>query len=229
MKRYSGFLPLNSRITIDYTKKDPVRFEYVKKRGYWHSVMSFGYPTVLNFCFSFIIPLFFNAISLSLVALAGLVFLYKYAMLAPYTTTSFDNPITTIMVMAFVVFLVYGVPFLFTVLLALDKKSFSIVVPKMAYYSALMMGSAKERTITSFDSKEFILPYFKNVFLDYTALGECGLFLERVEIVEHKIELLGLDFLVPWKVKRSKNEYFWTAKFTFTHVPRQGLLKLTYS
>lgn len=207
----SDIWPLNARVEIEYGRERKVKFGYpvkVKKRlalaGYTLSPILVVWAVVSVIVFAFLI---------AASATAGVVWSWEgeswqFAALAVFWL---------------------AVPFLMSIYVALDYKRFSVVFPKLNYYVSKYLGGRPVLTATIHGSemrrRVFEVPMFKNIFLDYRAVGEFAKCLKKVVIREHDFKFVekarGKRILKPQNA-------LWKATFVFRKVPKSGRLDVDF-
>ena len=80
------------------------------------------------------------------------------------------------------------------------------------------------------------IPYFENVILNYEATKDFSKYLDSMEIKEHNFKTFEKPKENSTKKKRKKkrkkvkkqNEWYWSAKFYFSHIPQNGKLDVIF-
>jgi len=75
------------------------------------------------------------------------------------------------------------------------------------------------------------IPHFGNVLLDYKAKGDFNKYLSHIKIREHKYHNYkkGFGKKSKWKVgKLIRKDYTWYARFFFSKTPKDGYLRVIY-
>lgn len=210
MDKYADSLPINARITVDYTKpNNDVNFEYpVENRDVRNWVLSFIFPTIL-FAWLFI---------------AGC------CLVCYFILTNWDKmfdasiPETTFVLLELLISLVAVAlaciatilpPLLISFYIGYNYDKFKFIFPKFqAFISRFFTGNHFHTfVVDALKEPIFEIPLFKNVVLTYEASGDFSKYLQRVEIREHDFQYKG-----------EKTQWLWHAKFIFSEIPKSGML-----
>lgn len=227
MTKFQEKNPSNARILIDHKKKS-VKFEYPNKHH--HFTIIFATSTMIWILINFVLTF--------IVILSYVVFFMINSFFHPactntittYTSTkcgiiSFDfSSLKYLYIMLVYSFLP---PLMFT-LLFMDNERLVKNMPKLNMAISLFpFGRYYIKEITSLNSKVFEIPIFDNTFLDYEAEGEFSSYLEKVQILEHDLDFCRASIFSN-KVKKTRNEHSWKARFIFSDIPKTGWLKVKF-
>lgn len=208
MDKYADSLPINARITVDYTKpNNPVTFEYpLEERNIKKWVLSFIFPAVLV-VWAFIVGISF----VGYILLTNLDNFANIEISGPDLTLLLIAMFRIILVSSFV----FIPPLLISFYIGYNYDKFKYWFPK---FQAFMSNATSSTPFHTFMVEElktpvFEIPLFKNVILSYEASGEFSKYLQRVEIREHDFYYEG-----------EKTQWLWKAKFVFSGVPKSGIL-----
>jgi len=207
-RRYVGKYPVNSRITIDYSKKKPnVKFNYPKKK-----------PEDVRNQVIYSIPVVYGGV---IITIFIMLILQGVAYDFIPSPDDFKNFIYVI-ILTFIYFLSMFILYLFYTKTKFGNRIFpelnKMIVPKYSRYYVKMNKTkvSKDKTIE--------LPLFKNVFLDYKASKDFSKQLLRMEIREHPFDKINR------KGKKEKGQVFlWKATFYFKQIPKDGNLEIWWN
>ena len=210
MDKYADSLPINARITVDYTKQNnPVKFEYpVKEKNIKKWALSFIFPSVL-FAWFFIVG----------VGFAGYIVLSNLASLSevelPETAFIISEVLVALLALSLACIATFLPPLLISFYIGYNYDKFKHTFPKFQAFMARFLSSSHFHTFVVEKLKEpvFEIPLFKNVVLTYEASGDFSKYLQRVEIREHDFQYEG-----------EKTQWLWHAKFVFSEIPKSGML-----
>lgn len=164
---------------------------------------------------------------------------YWFALTHPhyytYTTIVAYHPVPLFLAIIFA--LSYYVLVLFLPLMLVHyyknrQEKLSHIIPKLNYDLERFwhFGKVKHLKIEPKDLKTngYIIPHFKNVYLDYNAEGDMAEQLEKIEVLEH-------PYNYQWKTKKGRlmgkpiiNHYDWFALFKFKDVCKDGFIEIDY-
>lgn len=210
MDKYADSLPINARITIDYTKpNNDVKFEYPVNDGNikkW--VLSFIFPSI------FLVWVFiciFIYMGYSVVTNLGTI----YSVEIPETTVILLELLLSLSAFALALIVAFAPPILLSFYIGYNYSKFKFWFPKFQAGVFHFLNANHFHTFVVDELKEpiFEIPLFKNVILTYEASGDFSKYLQKVEIREH-------DF----QYKDEKTQWLWKAKFIFSEVPKSGKL-----
>lgn len=209
MNKYADNLPVNARITVDYTKpNNPVKFEYpVKERNVKKWVLSFIFPSILLvWCYVLFVVL---------LGIAGYEVLINSDKIShtPELSVILSELFKAVIIACLFLLGILLLPLLISFYIGYNYEKFKYWFPK---FQAFMAHSNKNfHTFLVDELKEpiFEIPLFKNVMLTYEASGDFSKYLQKVEIKEH-------DFYY----RSEKTQWLWKAKFVFSEIPKKGML-----
>lgn len=229
---YKDYLPANSRVIVDYTRKEKVGFSYPLEWTYWKAVWKRGYLTVLSFWLA--INIYWVFLFTPLIVL-GIIGYFVFLIFNPITKTIAEYTYTISFMthglpLILLMFYLLGIPALLTFWLSLDKERMSRWFPKLGYWSAKIIYGTKEKIFTKEDISEdkVIIPSFSNVFLDYKTTGDFNKFLQKIEILEIPFDYKTRRFWLPFLSKKEKNDYDFRAVFYFSQKPMEGSLDVEF-
>ena len=210
MDKYADALPVNARITVDYTKpNNPVTFEYpLEDRNIRKWVLSFIFPAVL-----IVWVLIAGVGFIGYIVLTNLDIILNPEI--PETAFALSEFLIELLQLALVFFVVFVPPLLISYYIGYNHDKFKYWFPKFQAFVARLSSSKHFHTFVVVKLKEpvFEIPLFKNILLSYEASGDFSKYLQRVEIREH-------DFYY----KGEKTQWLWKAKFIFSEIPKSGML-----
>jgi len=210
MDKYADSLPINARITVDYTKpNNDVKFEYpVENRNIRNWVLSFIFPVIF---LAWVFVAGFSFIGYNILANLDKVFNVEL----PETAFILSELLVVLGQMFLMLGVVFLPPLLISFYIGYNYDKFKYIFPKFNAFMARFFGSSHFHTFVVDELEEpvFEIPLFKNVLLTYEASGDFSKYLQRVEIREH-------DFYY----KYEKTQWLWKAKFVFSEVPKSGML-----
>ena len=210
MDKYADSLPINARITVDYTKpNNPVTFEYpLEDRNIKKWVLSFIFPAVL-IAWSLIVGFVF----IGGIILANLDEVSNIGI--PQTTFILQDILIELFRLALILFVVFVPPLLTSFYIGHNYDKFKYWFPKFQAFMARSTSSKHFHTFVVDKLKEpvFEIPLFKNVLLSYEASGDFSKYLQIVEIREHDFYYRG-----------EKTQWLWKAQFVFSAIPKSGRL-----
>jgi len=107
-------------------------------------------------------------------------------------------------------------------LLSINKK----VDRKIKRYFAIKSGKGKRNkiTLTSLNSREFVIPNTQNRVVDYEVSGDFRKFLDKVMIKKEESFVSLLKQGTVTSVYSKKHKRFWNVYFLFDKTPRKGSL-----
>ena len=205
--KYSGTLPLNARISIDFDK-EKVNFSYprnVKRPMLTKFVEAFNFNAKIQVyhCFAATIPFLFFHLYLQVIG-------YGWIANAILSSTLLIGLIIT------------SLSVIIQTVVLFNIKSFSLFFPKAN--ARFMNPRVYEATFKKINSNTVEIPLFKNVFLDYEATRDYGKYLIKIDIIEHPFVMTCMKT----KKKGKPNEYLWKAIFTFSQIPKAGKLVVKF-
>jgi len=205
----TGNTPLNARIKVDYCKKD-VSFSYPGGSGSLYdkmlSVLSIMYfPLIVLFVSTLIVFAANNGEFKDM----GNVFLN--------CLQSFELMLRVL----FVLIVWYITAIFISAIIARSYEKYSDTFPKLQYLVSRIWLPVISITIDKLDKKEFILPVFKNVALDYELDGDFSKMIRTVEITDY-------PFDIHINGKTDKNLRMWKAVFRFDSIPKKGNMRLDF-
>lgn len=216
MVRYTGILPLNSRITIDYKKKE----------------VNFGYPTIdklTNFQIFKNVYLAFLMLWITCLSLFAVGYFVYTSITSEGTVTNtiYVNPLIQLISVLFTITLLYTGMMLFLPPLVPTVLSFKYhkiceIIPEVEKRFALFRRRGHYRAEFNGNGKRLIrIPLFRNTFLDYRTTGDYSKYIKKVEIKE-------LPLLKIKRNKKIKQDSFWECLFHFEKKPKFGELVIDY-
>lgn len=224
MTKFQEKNPSNARILINHKKKS-VKFSYPNKHHPFTII--YATSTMIWFLLNFTILISYALIS-------WIINIIKNPAITTNTlcttTTNFAGIGMDLRVWG------YGIiglewmlvpPILFT-LIVMDKDWFIKNMPKINMYLSLFpWGRYYQKEITSLNKKVFEIPMLDNTFLDYEPSGEFEDYLEEVKIIEHDLDYCRASVFSK-KIKKTRNEFHWTARFIFSKIPKKGMLRIKF-
>ena len=229
---YKDYLPLNARVIVDYTKEQKVAFSYPIKWSYQKAVWKMAYPTVVSWWSSLhILPFVYI---LPFIFVVGLPFILIRMIFFPYSTTS-----TTTRHFDFFhlglpgsigFFYLLGIPAIITFILSRDKEKLSKYIPKMGYFVAKTLSSTKEIIVepNKIHEDKFIIPAFKNIFLNYKCTKDFNKYLKKIEVLEIPFNFKIRRFFLPFLKKKERNSFVFRAVFYFSQQPQEGNMEIEF-
>jgi len=212
MNKYADNLPINARITVDYTKpNNDVKFEYpVENRDVRKWALSFIFPVVL-IVWGFIVGFSF----IGYLVLTNLDNFSSVQTPETETTLILAELLTAVSQFALLCFVAFVPPLLISFYIGYNCDKFKYWFPKFQAFMFRFLASNHFHTFVVDELKEpiFEIPLFRNVMLTYEASGDFSKYLQRVEIREHDFQYKG-----------EKTQWLWKAKFVFSEVPKSGML-----
>ena len=237
-KEFRDYLPLNSRIVIDYTKpeKNMVLFSYpsLKKKDSKHKKRIFLKETF---------TLLFNwwtienviAWSIAFLIIGISMFIMNYdEIISASSTASIINTKDIITLGA--ILLYFCLPPIILTLIFFNKQELSSrLLPQIGLWNATTIrGGTYCVRITKKDlieGNKAVIPYFKNFFLNYRTIKDFAKQLERVEIIEYPMKFLNKKSRKTNKRNKTEwenNSTEWRATFYFKRTPETGYLEVDY-
>ena len=210
MDKYADSLPINARITVDYTKpNNGVKFEYpVENRDVRKWVLTFIFPSIfLVWVFICMLSWIGYNILTNLDALSGVELPETTFILSEFLVALFHSFLLFVLAVA--------PPLILSFYIGYNYGKFKLIFPKFQAAVSRFLLSNHFHTFVVDKLKEpvFEIPLFKNVVLTYEASGDFTKYLQKVEIREHDFEYKG-----------EKTQWLWHAKFIFSEVPKSGML-----
>ena len=210
MNKYADSLPINARITVDYTKpNNDVKFEYpVENKDVKNWVLSFIFPSVL---IMWVFAVGFSYVSYFILTNISSIINIEI----PETTIILSELLVSLYLFSLMCIIIFGIPLLISFYIGFNYDKFKYWFPK---FNAIMAHFLTPNHYHTFEVDElkkpiFEIPLFKNVVLTYEVSGDFSKYLQRVEIREH-------DF----QYKNEKTQWLWKAKFIFSEIPKSGKL-----
>lgn len=211
MNKYVDALPINSRITVDYTKpNDPVKFEYpIGEDSIKKQMLSFiFFPILLLWMIVLVIVMVSYGILINLD-----IFINTITTETSFTLSELLNVLYQYVLLCFVVFVP---PLLISLYIMYNYNRFKYWFPKLQVFITHFLSPSTLHTFTVNELKSpvYEIPLFRNVILTYEASGDFSKYLQRVEIKEHNFCYNG-----------EKTQWLWKAKFIFSDIPMSGMLE----
>lgn len=211
--KYTGSLPLNARVTVDYSSGD-VKFSYPNKVSRTDAMRKAAWVLygIFLLCYMF---LAFACIKSW--AVVGLI-------LDPPAIPNVTIAATMDMLIrgAALLSLVFLPPMAATMSVVGNEDRFRTWFPKINAKFSQMLGTQMYKIVfRKTKDKRVEIPMFSNMVMDYKAVGEFAKNLQKVEIKEH-------EFSMKLRKKQSRNEYLWKAIFTFKEDCNRGYLKVHF-
>ena len=210
MDKYADSLPINARITVDYTKpNNSVKFEYpIDDRNIKKWVLTFIFPVI---CLVWVFVV--GVIYVIYVVLTNIDNIINIEI--PETTFILSELLISLSLFSLMCIFVFGIPLLISFYIGYNYDKFKYWFPKFQAFMFRFLNSNHFHTFVVDELKEpiFEIPLFKNVILTYEASGDFSKYLQRVEIREHDFQYKG-----------EKTQWLWKAKFIFSEVPKSGML-----
>lgn len=219
MKKFRGIhhgsLPLNARITVDYAK-GKVRFSYPRRVDHKRARKN---AFVQLYCVFLLSWMMVNGIG----AIVYMIVSVGFQLAAEPLVIDWGAFLQGTLYGLGVLVYVSGPPFLATYIIVRSEKLMARLFPKLnAQFARVLQGGAYEAVFRRTSSKTVEIPLFRNVALDYKAVGEFGQNLERIEIREH-------PFVIRRRNGRTEpNDRLWKAVFLFKRDCNSGYLKVSF-
>ena len=218
MDKYADSLPINARITVDYTKPNnaDVKFEYpLKERNIRKWALTFIFPVVLItwvfiVCFGVLIGFVGYAVYIILTNLDKI-----FSAELPETAFLLSELLVALSQFTLACVAAFAPPLLISFYIGYHYDKFKYWFPKFQAFVVRFLPSSHFHTFVVDELKEpvFEIPLFKNVVLTYEASDDFSKYLQRVEIREHDFQYKG-----------EKTQWLWRAKFVFSEIPKSGML-----
>ena len=210
MDKYADSLPINARITVDYTKlNNNVEFEYpIENRNFKKWVLKFIFPSI------FLVWIFIAGFSwISYLILTNINNIVNIEI--PETAVILSELLLSLSLFSLACIVVFGIPLLISFYIGYNYDEFKYWFPKFNAFMARFLNPNHYHTFMVDELKEpiFEIPLFKNVILTYEASGDFSKYLQRIEIREHDFQYKG-----------EKTQWLWKAKFIFSEIPKSGKL-----
>lgn len=212
MNKYADNLPVNARITVDYTKpNNPVKFEYPLKK---QNIKKW----ILKFIFSSILLVWCYVLLVVLLGIVGYEILTSLDSLGkipntPEISVVLSELLEGVIIVCFVLFIVLLPSLLISFYIGYNYEKFKYWFPKFQAFMAHSNRNFHTFLVDELKEPVFEIPLFKNVVLTYEASGDFSKYLQKVEIKEH-------DFYYG----DEKTQWLWKAKFIFSDIPKNGML-----
>ena len=192
--------PSDSRIYINYKKKNPVRFVYPVKFHPWQIIAGFFVGCVI-----YLLPIVFILLSF--------IYLNPFSALLPTFDFFFVGMITSFVI----AFPLSYIP------------AFLKIMPTLQMYlGGGYLQTYKTVTIKKLEELKFEIPVFGNAFLDYKATKEFSKYLERVEIIENDFWVRKKSRIFKRMNSCVSLGDQWKATFYFKKNPTTGYLKVDF-
>lgn len=223
MRRIADKLPLNARVSIDYSTGD-VSFDYPDERNHRTQIYMVLVPILLAWvivnCTLFAVYILIDGLH-ELASNPEL----QQQIYTNVTSTS-DSKLDYDMARLYLLGLawLFTPPYVATRYIVANYERFMVSFPKFNYWFLHKVLRYKEYIVreNSLDDTTYELPIFKNIMLNYETEGEFANYLQRVDIEE-------IQYL---REKRNGEEkkvnIYWKAVFTFTQPPRNGKLEVRF-
>lgn len=222
---YHDYLPENAEVVVDYLlpPNERVEFNYPVKRtfaqSFWHGLYSSYFRTWFVA----------NAYLIWTIMIGAIGFIVGYDLIyiikQPLDTTINSDP-TSLIYTGIILFYIFGVPLLAS-LFSLRNKLYLTMVPKMNYTCSKITGYLKKKTVNQNEIKDnrYIIPLFRNIYLDWKATEDFGKYLTSVKVIAipNDFEYLTRKNKIP-----NKNESDFQAVFTFSQKPQNGNMNIIF-
>lgn len=211
--KYTGSVPLNARVTVDYGNGS-VKFSYPNRVNRDAAMKEAILMLYMIFLLGY---MFLVGGSILMLAVISMI-------LTPPALPSMTMPAITegmIRTAAYAA-LLFLPPLALTMYVVGDEDRFKVWFPKINARWAKIMGQRSYCTVfRKTNDRKVEIPMFRNMVMDYKAVGEFGKSLQKVEIKEH-------DFSVRLRKGKIRNAYLWKAIFTFKEDCNKGYLKVDF-
>lgn len=231
--RYSDIIPANANIEIEYGKTDSVKFSYPISWTYRQAFFKRAYGTMFTFfilAFVKFFMLFLFAVVLPISIILAITKQYNIILWEQiiFSISKIFNYMDLILniVMGYLVICIT-----LPLLIGLNKKLVSYLMPKMGYYSITFFGRTKEKVFipTDIENNKCIIPLFSNVFLNYNAIGDFSKYLKKVKIIAYDFHYHIRKRILFFVIHRDmRNDFSYYAVFEFTKKPLDGFLECEY-
>ena len=212
MNKYADNLPVNARITVDYTKpNNPVKFEYPLK----HQNIK---KWILKFIFPSIILVWCYVLFVVLLGIAGYEILTSLDSLGKIPNTPEISVVLSELLKGLIIAssALLGIllpSLLISFYIGYNYEKFKYWFPKFQAFMAHSNRNFHTFLVDELKEPLFEIPLFRNVMLTYEVSGDFSKYLQRVEIREHDFQYKG-----------EKTQWLWKAKFIFSEIPKKGML-----
>ena len=202
---YQKLNPSNANIFIDYkNKKNPVSFDYPQKSSAFKMVLY----AMFNFSFYYIYPL---------------LLLFLFLNIPLFIFFKKDTSILALLFF-FSYFFLLIISFPISYFLSKNER-FLKFMPEFNKHIRTFFFNYNFIRKTKLTSKEFEIPLFNNVFLDYKLRGDFKKYITNVEIIALDYQYRSKIFF--FKIKDKNVDYF-KARFVFSKVPKKGFMEVKY-
>ena len=126
--------------------------------------------------------------------------------------------------------LFFIIPLIFVTIIGMKKEWLSKVAPKIGYWNSYVSGDLYRKIFVPEDviGNRAIIPIFGNAYLDYECYGEFGKYLEKIEIMELQCDKERVPMFPFRRYKVVKEEYSFSAVFTFSQKPIEGKMIVVF-
>lgn len=225
---YKDYTPANARVIVNYDKGQDVKFSYPIEWTYWKAVWRRAFPTVIGFWSAIhYVFLFYIAMFTALgIAIYVSFFPVTTFIEAHYSTMN----IYSFLPLLLVLFYLIGIPFIATIILAMDKERLSKYVPVLGYLANKLAGGIKKVNFKAKDvnDNKVVIPCFSNVYLEYKCTGDFNKYLSKVEILEIPFIYMRRSRLNPFKMKEERNDHIFRAVFYFSNNIKEGDMSVEF-
>lgn len=240
---FKDYIPANARVHVTYKKGEnpQVDFKYPRKWTYKKAVWKCAYTNILHMWI--VINYKIMKVGIPIIILYWITNMINNPYTITKTVTEVYNINELIKTIGYAVLFIIGIvsylgipPATITYYLQKKKERLGKWIPLIGYYSNLI--SNKEVHVQKFTpkntfKKKAIIYSFSNVYLEYNTTEDYNKYLERVDIMELPYEYQRKNWVSVIlkrenKNKKTKNDYEFTAIFTFSQQPKKGELTVEY-
>jgi len=208
MQKFTDNALVNARIKVKYGLKRTVEFDYPIKENKFKRYSLIFFTVLFYWLFKgfswLIIPFF--VVLMVFDALIGV-------------SLPGDAVFNVFLVVAFLP------PLLFGLWASFDYSRFAEFYPQMGK-ELHTKSRFFRKTVTKLTEPVFVIPLFKNVFLEFEASRDFSKYLNEIEIVEHDFKFIEVSS--NGKEKISPQDDLWKAVFKFDEIPKSGELKVDF-
>jgi hypothetical protein len=208
-----GISPLNSRIMVDYEKKD-IKFSYPGGPGSLKTRMGIiGGMIFLPIAALFLSGFFISAV---LHSMPEIIYAYNH----PNHADAVEGILGFVKIFG-VIAVATATTLFISYIVSTKYKYFASTFPKLQFKIYSVVSGVKEIRIKKLDSDEFILPTFSNVVLDYELKGDFADKIKYVNVIDYPYKLY-------YKGECHNILKMWKAIFKFKERPVNGSMVLRF-
>lgn len=233
-KEFQHLNPSYARICINHKDdKNPVTMTYPSKKGAFRVVfnlMASMWSTLIQRILSVLIIL-------GLILLVGQA-LYDGSIFekndTPFSWSSLNSEQTfslnifLILISASIFLSFLFIPPLIATIIIINNHNLLKKVPEwsMRYYVKQNKGFHSVRKY-KLEEPIFEIPLFDNIFLDYKLTGDFKKYIHKLKIEEYQVDYRKVSQNGK-KKKKTRQDSYWKATFTFTQTPKKGMLEVIF-